>query len=167
MSVKLTHDQFIYDVNHFPAMKDCSRESFNYFNRAVIAIANDIYKENKISPLTKAKMQDSSKFNKAQMDELARIHKYLDENKYGLSMYDLQSSFNFGTLFKFVKTTYGRRFCYNLGDIVEPKMLDWCALFKKLLQNNFDFENSRLLENYVNIGEELERAFNKKPKMEI
>lgn len=167
MSVKLTPDQYIYDVNHFPAHNNALRSSYYYFNRAVISIANDIYKCEKISPVTKARMEDEEKFTPAQMQELERIYNFLYANRHLLYKEELQSSYNFGTLFRFARTTYGKRFCYNLGEIVKPKMLDWCALFKKLLQQNYDFENSTLLENYVNIGEELEIAFSKKPKMEI
>lgn len=147
-------------------MNDVPNESFKYYNMAAVLIANDIYKHGKISAARKAWMKDTAKLHPKQIKELQRIADLLLDNKVAVNSKKLQSSKNFGTLFKFGNTTYGRRFIENICDIKKPKFVDWYGLFEKLIQQTFDFENSVLLENCVELGEQIENAFQNAPKLE-
>lgn len=161
MAKLMSPDKFIYDRKYFTKMKNYPNESFIYYNKAIIWIANDIYKEGVISPLRKSWMNDTNNLYPEQIAEIKKIAEFLLKNKNEIKTGNLQSSKNFGALFKLGRTSYGNRLFENLGDLKNPKLIDWQSLFEKLLQQNFDFENSKLLEDYVEIGAKLEEAFNK------
>lgn len=106
-------------------------------------------------------MNDTNNLFPNQIKQIHNIANFLLKHKNEIKTTELQSSKNFGALFKLGRTTYGTRLFENLGDLKNPKIIDWTSLFEQLLKQNFDFENSKLLEDYVEIGAKLEEAFNK------
>lgn len=157
-SYEMGPNQHIYFKKDIASMKDYPASSFSAYNKAVFDLIYDmVFNNQKISPLTKAEINDTLYIKPAQSVEIKKVLNLLQKNVKLFDDYQVRR--NFATFVNFNGNSCGSRLINNLGDLNPPRVLAWEKVVKELLNPNFNFENSELLENWVLIGEQIDNAF--------